>query len=149
MDLRTLPRALLLLAAARCASAPPPTPGALRIARNPRAVVEGRVRDTGGRPVAGMGVEALPHSVDVPRVAKAVTDSEGRFRLTLFAPAEYGFLLSSGGISVVTSDPRDPSRVTVAVEPGENKSGIELSFLEEEWRRIEPGPPLHAGGGSV
>ena len=137
--MRTRAGVLLAFAAATgCVSRPPPTAAAVRLARNPPATVEGRVLDTSGRPVAGIRVQAIPRAADVPWSAAAPTDGQGRFRLWVAAPAEYAFLLSFEGISVVTPDPADPSRVKVAVAPGDLRGGTELTFLRERWREIAP-----------
>ncbi len=47
--------ATLAIAAVACATAPKPTAASLRIAKNAPAIVEGRVTDSSGRPVAGIG----------------------------------------------------------------------------------------------
>ncbi len=124
------------LFAAACAMPPRPAPETLVLAGNARATVEGRVTDREGRPVAAIRVQALPRGQDAGWSAPAVTDSDGRFRLTVVAPAEYGFLLSWNGRTVVTPDRDDPARLKIAVKPGENRGGIELLFLREEWERF-------------
>jgi protocatechuate 3,4-dioxygenase beta subunit len=106
------------------------------LAANARATVEGRVMDRQGRPVAAIRVQALPRGKDAGWSAPAVTDSNGRFRLSLIAPAEYGFLLSWQGRTVVTFDKDDPARLNVAVKPGGIRGGIELLFLREEWKKL-------------
>ena len=132
MHLRT---ALLLpiLCAAACATPPRPTETSLALAKNTRAEIEGRVVDRRGVPVAGIGVEGLPRGKDIPWSPGATTDRDGRFRLMVFAPAEYAFVLGWNGRSVVTPDPDDPARLRIAVNPGERREGIELVFLREEW----------------
>ena len=125
---------VLELAAARCASAPSPTAASRRLAKNPRATIEGRVVGEEGLPVAGISVYALPHGRDIPWSPPSVTDSAGRFRLTVFAPAEYGFLLRLEGRTVVTPRPEDPSRLRIPVAPGEHRNGIEIVFLRQEWK---------------
>ena len=125
--------ALLSLA---CATPPRPARQTLALAANARATVEGRVTDRQGRPVAAIGVRGLPRGKDTGWSAPAVTDSEGRFRLSLVAPAEYGFLLSWQGRTVVTPEKDDPSRLDIAVSPGENRGGIQLLFLREEWEKL-------------
>jgi hypothetical protein len=139
----TAPGRMLLLGTAAClvacATAPRPTPQMKRIAGNPRAIVEGRVHDTAGRPVAGIGVRGIPWGRDIPWSPPAVTDAAGGFRLTLAAPASYGFLLILDGRTVITPDLRDPSRLNVRVEPGGHRDGIELVFLRSEWEKaMEP-----------
>lgn len=134
-------RALLVAAlfASGCATAPRPTAEAKRIAANPRALVEGRVCDTAGRPVAGIGVRGIPWGRDIPWSPPAETDAEGRFRLSLAAPGSYGFLLIRHGRTVITPDERDPSRLNIPVEPGQSRGGVELVFLGSEWdRAMEP-----------
>ena len=105
-----------------------------RVAANPPAIVEGRVRDTEGHPVAGIGVRGIPAGKDVPWSPVAETDCDGRFRLTLAAPATYSFALLWRGTSVITPDPRDPSRRSVTVAPATATAGVELVFLAEGWR---------------
>jgi hypothetical protein len=135
-------RAFVLVSAAllsACATAPRQTAQAKKIAANPRAIVEGRVHDTAGRPVAGIGVRGIPWGRDIPWSPPAVTDAAGRFRLALAAPGSYGFLLIRDGRTVITPDDRDPSRLSIPVAPGERRDGIELVFLRSEWKRaMEP-----------
>jgi hypothetical protein len=130
-----------MLASLGCATAPKVTEATLRIAANPLAVVEGRVRDLDGRPAAGIDVRGIPQGADVPWAAPVPTACDGSFRLPLPAPASYGFLLLWKGEGVVTSDSRDPAHVHVSVEPGQTVSGIELFFLGEEWRAISGAAP--------
>lgn len=127
---------LAALFAFACATPPRPAPETLALAANARATVEGRVTDRQGRPVAAIGVRGLPRGKDAGWSAAAVTDSEGRFRLSLVAPARYGFLLSWQGRTVITPEKDDPSRMNVAVSPGENRGGIQLVFLREEWEKL-------------
>jgi hypothetical protein len=127
---------LAVVLVAGCVGAPSPTAGQLVLARYPRASVAGRVVDADGIPVAGIGVEALPRGRDIPWSEPAVTDSRGVFELSLFAPADYAFLLHEGETCVVTDDPRDPSRAFIRVLPGERRRGIELVFLRERWKEI-------------
>jgi hypothetical protein len=135
-------RAPALLAAAllgaACASPPKPTPEALALAKNPPASAEGRVVDREGRPVAGIAVTAIPRGRDIVWPAPATTDSDGRFVLTLYAPAEYAFFLSRDGRAVITSEPDDPCRVLVTVRPGEHRGGIVLVFLADAWKAASP-----------
>jgi len=125
---------LVALFGVACVQAPRPTAGMLEIERNPRARVEGRVTDTDGRPVPGRRVEAIPRGKDIPWSAGATTDGEGRFVLLLAAPGAYGFVLTHGNRTMVTDDPRDPSRVVVEVQPGQRRTGIELIYLKEKWK---------------
>jgi hypothetical protein len=127
----------IVLSALACVSSPRPTAAADALKSNARANVEGRVVDIEGRPVAGLSVEAIPRGKDILWAPPATTDSAGRFALELFAPAEYGFVLHEGDTAVVTDDPRDPSKVHVAVRPGERRSGVQLLFLREERQAIE------------
>lgn len=127
---------LAALFAFACATPPRPAPETLALAANARATVEGRVTDRQGRPVAAIGVRGLPRGKDAGWSAAAVTDSEGRFRLSLVAPARYGFLLSWQGRTVITPEKDDPSRMNVAVSPGENRGGIQLLFLREDWEKL-------------
>ena len=133
---RALPALLLALLPSACATPPRPTAASLALEANARATVEGRVLDRQGRPVAAISVEALPHGKDIGWSPPAVTDPEGRFRLTLVAPAEYGFLLSWQGRTVITTDKDDPSRLRVTVSPGSRREGIQLLFLREEWEKV-------------
>jgi protocatechuate 3,4-dioxygenase beta subunit len=134
---RAAPALLCVLLSGACATPPRPAPETLTLAANARATVEGRVTDRQGRPVAAIRVQALPRGKDAGWSAPtAVTDSEGRFRLSLIAPAEYGFLLSWQSRTVITPEKDDPARINVAVRPGENRAGIELLFLREEWEKL-------------
>jgi len=120
-----------------CAGAPRPTPANLRIRANPKAVIEGRVRDPEGRPVAGVGVRAIPRGADIPWSAWAETECDGSFRLSLPAPASYGFQLRWKKVSVITPSPQDPARLDVPVAPGERRGGIDLVFLPALWGEIK------------
>lgn len=133
---RPVPVLLFALLTFACATPPRPTPAAVALEANARATVEGRVLDREGRPVAAIQVQALPHGKDIGWSAPAVTDSEGRFRLSLAAPAEYGFLLSWRGRTVITPGEDDPSRLRIAVSPGAHREGIQLLFLRDEWEKI-------------
>ena len=126
---------IALVLASRCATRPRATPEAIRRAGTPPAIVEGRVLDREGRPAAGVTVWGLPREKDVGWSLPSVTDAAGRFRLTLVAPGEYGFLVSWKGITVVTPRKDDPSRVLVSLSPRENRTGIELVFRRDEWDR--------------
>jgi hypothetical protein len=129
---------LLAIVFAACATPPRPTAASLALAANERAVVEGRVIDRQSRPVAAIEVRALPRGKDIGWSPGALTDPEGRFRLSLLAPAEYGFLLTWNGRTVVTPDRDDPAHLDVAVRPGERRTGVELVFLREEWEAFNP-----------
>jgi hypothetical protein len=149
--MRRLISALALTLGAACATAPPPTAAARRLAQNVRASVEGRVTDVDGRPVAGVGVQAVPGGRDILWSAPVPTDADGRFRLSLDAPAEYVFLIFEGTAAVVTSSPGDPAQVKVFLQPGEKRTGVELTLLRKERERIlHPGSasPKAPGGGS-
>ena len=119
-----------------CVTPPRPTPEAVARAANPHAIVEGRVIDREGRAVPGILVRALPRGKNIEWSPPAVTDSGGRFRLSLVAPAEYGFLLLWQRRTVITSEENDPARLRVAVGPGEHREGIELLFLRDEWNAL-------------
>ena len=56
---------IALVLASGCATRPRATPEAIRRARNPPAIVEGRVLDREGRPSAGVTVWGLPREKDV------------------------------------------------------------------------------------
>jgi len=129
------------IAATACATAPKVTATTRRIDANPRAVVEGRVRDLDGRPVAGIGVRGIPRGAAIPWAPPVPTSCDGTFRLPLPAPGSYGFLLIWNGEGVVTADPRDPALVEIAVAPGQTVTGIELLFLADEWRAISAVAP--------
>ncbi len=138
------PALALLLAAlfsAACATAPTPTAASRQIRANPRATVVGRVRDPQGRPVAGLSVRGIPRGADIPWSPWATTECDGTFRLTLFAPGGYTFLLGWKGVAVMTDDPRDPAMTLVEVQPGHTVSGVELLFLGPEWQRISDSAP--------
>jgi hypothetical protein len=130
-----------VIALAGCATAPRPTASSLRIAKNPPAVVEGRVRDAAGRPVAGVGVRGIPRGEDIPWTAPAITGCDGRFRLSVAAPAAYGFLLSWKGTAVMTPDPDDPALTAVTVAPGAVVEGVELAFDLPAWREATAAAP--------
>ena len=116
-----------------CVTPPRPARETVALAANARAIVEGRVTDREGHPVAAIGVQGLPRGKDAGWSAAAVTDSEGRFRLSLVAPAEYGFLLSWQGRTVIT-----PEDARIAVLPGQRREGIELLFLRDAWENVAP-----------
>lgn len=123
-----------------CATRPQPTPETVRRSANPRAIVEGRVVDPRGAPVAGVSVRGLPREKEVAWTAPSVTDDQGRFRVELVAPGQYGFVLSWKGITIVTPFEDDPSRVLLRLAPGERRSGIELLFRREEWEHAVLSP---------
>jgi len=129
------------LVAGACASPPRPHESALRIAKNPPAIVEGRVTDRSGRPAAGLGVRGIPRGEDIPWSAPAITDCDGRFRLAVAAPAAYGFLLFWKDTAIVTPEADDPSLVAVPVQPGQTVSGIALVFDAAAWRRATNAAP--------
>lgn len=133
---RAAPALLLGLLSLACATPPRASPASLALEGNVRATIEGRVLDRQGRAVAAIRVQALPRGKDVGWSAPAVTDPEGRFRLSVVAPAEYGFLLTWRGRTVVTPDEDDPARLRIAVSPGASRDGIRLLFLREEWEKI-------------
>jgi hypothetical protein len=122
----------LLLASIACASPPRATEASKRIRANPPAIVEGRVVDTEGKPVAGVGVRGVPRGKDIPWYPPATTQADGTFRLRLAAPGSYGFYLISGGEVVITDDPREPARLDVPLAPGETRRGLELIFLRAQ-----------------
>jgi hypothetical protein len=133
--------AVVALIVVACASPPRPHEAALRIAKNPPAIVEGRVTDRSGHPAAGIGVRGIPRGEDIPWSAPAFTDCDGRFRLALPAPAAYAFLLSWKDTAVLTPDPDDPSNVAVAAQPGQTVSGVALVFDAEAWQRATAAAP--------
>jgi hypothetical protein len=117
-----------------CATAPKQTDASRRVAANPPAIVEGRVGDENGKAAAGIGVRGIPGGKDVPWSPVVETACDGRFRLVLAAPASYTFLLLWRGTGVITPDPRDPSRTSITVAPGEVVAGVDLVLLASEWR---------------
>lgn len=129
------------VAAAACATAPKPTEASRRIAAKPPAIIEGRVTDTAGRPVAGIAVRGIPRGADIPWAPPAVTDCDGRFRLSLPAPAAYGFLLAWKGVALITPGPDDPALVAVAVEPGARTPGVALTLDADAWRKAGVAAP--------
>jgi len=140
---RCVGTAALALVAGACVTPPRPTDEAVRRSANLPAAVEGFVLDPEGRPVSGVTVWGLPRDKDLGWSAPAVTDDAGRFRLSLVAPGDYGFLISWKGITVVTPRADDPSRLVVKVAAGEKKSGVGLVFRRHEWKRalLAPRPP--------
>lgn len=137
---RTTAAVFAAFVAAGCATPPRPTMEAVRRSANARAVVEGRVRDAEGRPVAGVSVQGLPREKHLEWTPASVTDERGRFLLTLVAPGEYGFVIAWKGLTVVTARRDDPSRVRVSLRPGERRDGIELVFRRDEWERALRSP---------
>ena len=77
-------------------------------------------------------MHGLPRNENLLWSDAAVTDREGRFRLSVAAPGDYGFLVTSGPITVVTPRPDDPSRTVVSLRPGERRTGVVLVFDREE-----------------
>lgn len=138
--IRRLFLSALAVVACGCATRPQPTPETVRRSANPRAIVEGRVVDPRGAPVAGLSVRGLPREKEVAWTAPSVTDVQGRFRVELVAPGQYGFVLSWKGITVVTPFEDDPSRVLLRLAPGERRAGIELLFRREEWEHAVLSP---------
>lgn len=132
---RTRSFALIVLLFCACATRPSPTGEAVRRSVNPPAIVEGRVVDPQGAPIAGISVKGLPRDKDLGWSPASLTDGGGRFRLELVAPGEYGFLLSWNGVAVVTPREDDPSRLLVKVVPGERRGGVEIVFRRDEWER--------------
>ena len=118
----------------------------MRRSENARALVEGVVRDEAGRPVSGIQVLGLPRERDLLWSDAATTDAEGRFQLPLFAPGEYGFLLAWRGVTVITPRDDDPSRLRLALVPGEKKHEIRLTWRRAEWEKqlAESGQTLPA-----
>ncbi|HVE65819.1 MAG TPA: carboxypeptidase-like regulatory domain-containing protein, partial [Thermoanaerobaculia bacterium] len=96
------------------------------------AIVQGTVRDPAGKPLPGLSVQALPREKDLLWSPAALTDGNGRYRLSLPAPGEYGFLVTSGEITLVTARPDDPSRTIVSLRPGERRTGVDLVFHGED-----------------
>ena len=88
-----------------------------------------------GEPVAGVEVLGLPRGKDFPWCPPSVTDAEGRFALSLAAPADYSFLLRVGGISILTPSPDDPGYVDVSTVPGRPVGGIRLKLLRSAFAR--------------
>ncbi|MEP6993938.1 MAG: carboxypeptidase-like regulatory domain-containing protein [Acidobacteriota bacterium] len=136
-----VPSLLLVFAAAACASAPRPTRASIQIRANPRATLEGRVRDPEGRPVAGIAVRGIPYGKDIPWSDWAVTECDGSFRLSLFAPSTYGFQLLWNKTSVITASREDPARLNLPLAPGERRAGIALTFLGALWKPVTASAP--------
>ena len=129
------------IGAAACAAAPKPTAASVRIAKNEPALIEGRVTDPAGRSVAGIAVRGIPRGADIPWSAPSITDCGGSFRLSVPAPAAYGFLLSLRGTAVITPNADDPALVAVAVEPGDRVTGIVLVFDAAAWSLVLAAAP--------
>ena len=83
-----------------------------------------------------MRIDPIPLARDVLYSPSATTDAQGRFELTLFAPASYAFILCKAEVCVLTPDPGDVSRTMVTVSPGQREDGIELRFNQELWTDI-------------
>lgn len=126
---------------AACATAPKSTAASQKIRANAPAVVEGSVRDVGGRPAAGLRVRGIPRGADIPWSPWTTTGCDGSFRLALAAPGTYGFLLAWNETALITPSAEDPALLQIAVEPGENVRGVELVFLGLEWRRFTEAAP--------
>lgn len=131
----------LVIAGVACAAAPKPTAASVRIAAKAPAIIEGRVRDAAGRPIAGIAVRGIPRGADIQWAAPAITDCDGRFRLSVPAPAAYGFLLAWKGTAIITPDAEDPALVAVAVEPGGRVEGVALTLDREAWRKAGAAAP--------
>ncbi len=132
---------VLALVGDGCATAPKQTQATRQVAANPPAIVDGRVRDADGKPVAGIGVRGIPGGKDVPWSPVVQTACDGRFRLSLAAPASYSFVLVWHGTGVITPRPEDPSRTSVSVAPGALVQGVDLTFLASEWRDVTASAP--------
>ena len=85
-------------------------------------------------------MQGLPRNENLLWSDAAVTDREGRFRLAVAAPGEYGFLVTSGAITVVTPRPDDPSRTVISLRPGERRTGIDLVFRRENEKEAIRSP---------
>jgi len=133
--LRLTVLASTVLVTSACSNAPKVTEATRRVAANPRAIVEGIVRDEDGRPVAGVGVRGIPRGKDVPWSPPVTTDCAGRFRLPLPAPAGYAFQLYWNGKSIATDDPADPSRIELTLAPGEERRGLDLVLVRSRWEQ--------------
>src|SRR5262245_27395082 len=133
---------VLALISAACATAPTPTDASRQIRANARATVLGRVRDAEGRPAAGLSVRGIPRGADIQWSPWVKTECDGTFRLVLFAPGGYSFLLGWKGVGIETPDPRDPALTLIDVEPGQTVSGVELMLLLPEWQRISDSAPV-------
>jgi hypothetical protein len=136
-----LASAVGLLWCVSCATAPRPTEASRRIQANAPAVVEGRVQDTEGHPVAGIAVRGIPRGKDLPWSPAVETQCDGTFRLALAAPGVYGFLLRWQQVSVITPSPQDPARLEIPVAPGEQRGRVDLVFLAPLWRQITESAP--------
>ncbi len=132
------------LALVACAAPPKPTAASKRVGQNPPATIEGRVTDPDGRPVAGVGVRGIPRGEDIPWRPAVTTDCDGRFRLSVAAPAAYAFLLSWKSVSVMTPSLDDPAMIAVPVHPGETVEGVALVFDAAAWRRTGAADPPDA-----
>jgi hypothetical protein len=124
-----------------CATAPKPTAASRRLTRNAPATVEGRVSDREGRPAAGIGVRAIPRGEDIPWGPPAITACDGTFRLSVPAPAAYGFLLDWKGTGVMTPEADDPALVGVSVEPSGVVRDVTLVFDAAAWHRATDAIP--------
>ena len=60
-------------------------------------------------------MRGIPRGADIPWSPWATTECDGTFRLTLFAPGGYTFLLGWRGVALETDDPRDPAQTLIDV----------------------------------
>ena len=84
--------------------------------------------------MAGIGVRGIPAAKDVPWSPVVETGCDGRFRLTLAAPATYSSVLLWPGTRVSTPELRHPLREVLSFATATTASGVELVFLAAEWQ---------------
>ncbi len=105
----------ILAAAAGVAAAQTATTGA----------IEGRVIDAGGAPITGFTVRVV--SFDRQQVETAITDRDGRFRITLLSPGVYGVYCPTGREPLTARFVGvDAGHTTAIVGAGDGSGGCDM-----------------------
>jgi protocatechuate 3,4-dioxygenase beta subunit len=103
----------------------------------PAASISGRVIDDSGQPIAGARViTGIPVQGDATKqrtfssqINAAVTDSDGQYWIGGLPAGEYAVVASPYGQTEATRDPSDPTfgqTITVKLDVGEERTGIEV-----------------------